>query len=157
MKRRTVLGGVVIGLAAGSFSGALRWSSGAQGQQVSVAAHRLAAMRRQAGLRHLTHQPVLMEMGCRHVVHMADLGCASHHDAEGRDPVRRARKVGYAGRILGEVLAETYDAPSETIDVWLDHAPTHNVLMNPDARDLGLAMAFGRDGRRWWTLVTGTL
>jgi uncharacterized protein YkwD len=94
-------------------------------------------------------------MARHQALHMAASGNTAHLDAEGRDPVARARQAGYEGRVLGEALAETWDGPLETVALWLSHDPTREVLLDPAARDLGLVMYRGDDGRMWWVLVVG--
>jgi uncharacterized protein YkwD len=113
----------------------------------------LAQARAAAGLTPLTRRPALMEMARWQTRHMADQGAASHLDARGRDPQARAALAGYPGQVLGEALAETFDGPAETVALWLEHAQTRAVLLDPAARDLGLGMRRGNDGRMWWDLV----
>jgi uncharacterized protein YkwD len=149
MQRRMVLGGGLAGLAFG-----IVWPVWARGTDaVGVAAHHVALARAGAGLTALTLRPALTGMAQRQVLHMADRGAATHLDASGRDPQARAGLAGYSGQVLGEALAETFDGPVETVALWLDHAQTRAVLLDPAACDLGLAMRRGDDRRIWWTLV----
>jgi uncharacterized protein YkwD len=151
MRRRTVLGIGTAGLAAGLLP-ALRPRGEAA---VGPALRRLSAAREEARLPDLVLRPELTEMARLQARHMAVAGATTHLAADGGDPVARARRAGYAGRVLGEALAETREGPDETVATWLAHDATRDVLLDPEARDLGLVMVRGRDGRAWWDLVTG--
>jgi uncharacterized protein YkwD len=122
---------------------------------VEMALHQLAVARDEAGLPALTRRASLQSMARHQALHMAASGNTAHLDAEGRDPVARARQAGYGGRVLGEALAETWDGPLETVALWLAHGLTREVLLDPAARDLGLVMYRGDDGRMWWDLAVG--
>jgi uncharacterized protein YkwD len=155
MKRRAVLSMGAASLMVGSAVLIPRWPLVEGTDQIDTAFQKLAQVRRDAGLPVLSQRSVLVEMGRRQGAHMERLGQTSHLDAEGCDPVVRAQQAGYQGRILGEALAETYYGPVETVDAWLLNDATNDVLMDPSAGDLGLALVVGQDGRRWWNLVTG--
>jgi len=151
MQRRTVLASGLAGLAAGA--GLPVWARGLDGADVAM--RHLAAARARAGVSALALRPVLVGLVRRQVRHMADLGGTTHLDAHGRNPQMRAGLAGYAGHILGEALAETFNGPAETVALWLAHAQTRAVLLDPEGRDLGLALHPGEDGRVWWDLVIG--
>lgn len=112
--------------------------------------------RRTAGLDVPERDGALDAAARRQVLHMAGSGAVSHLNAAGQDPDHRARQAGFAGRVLGETLAETRDGPEETMAVWLSHAPTRDVLMDPAVQRFGLAAVAGPDGRAWWLLATAT-
>jgi uncharacterized protein YkwD len=151
MRRRTVLGLGMAGLSAG-----VAWPAWACGlDEIDTALHQLAAARAQERLPGLTPQPALTAMSRHQVQHMAASSATTHLDAQNRDPVARAQQAGYGGRVLGEALAETWDGPAETVTLWLGHDPTRDVLLDPAARDLGLSLHRGDDGRMWWDLVVG--
>lgn len=151
MQRRTVLGIGMAGLAVGI----LPIGESLANRDVDTALRVLVSARADAGLPQLTLQPDLSAAAQVHAWYMAGSGRASHIDAIGRDPVARARRTGYRGIILGEALAETFDGPVETVAFWLEHRPTREVLLDPAAWDLGLAMARDPDGRMWWDLILG--
>jgi uncharacterized protein YkwD len=117
--------------------------------------HRLAAVRRAEGLAALARHPALGDMARLHTMHVAALAQATHLDADGRDPVTRGAAAGYSGQVLGETLAETWDGPRETADLWLAHDGTRAVLLHPTARHVGLFGLRARDGLVWWDLVVG--
>lgn len=153
MKRRTLLNAVTLGCAVGLVPGIL-WDAAAE-QPLEQAYDALMRARRAAGLPDLTRQPALMASGRAQVVYMQALGQTHHMDAFGHSPDVRAARLGYEGRVLGEVLAETYGPPSETLEAWLTAPETRAVLLDPDAREVGLAMNEDREGRMWWVAMTG--
>ena len=151
MQRRTVLGSGVVGLVVG-----IAWPTWAGGaDEVELVREYLVEARAEAGLGALTLQSALMDMARQQTARMAALGSTTHLNGHGEDPRLRADRAGYVGQVLGEALAETFDGPMETMTFWLDHAATRAVLLDPAARDLGLAMRRGYDGRIWWDLVVG--
>jgi uncharacterized protein YkwD len=93
-------------------------------------------------------------MAQRHTAHMAELGAVSHFGPKGEEPPLRARLAGFSGHVLGETLAETEEGPLETMAFWLAHRPTRTVLMDPEARYVGVAAIMGHEPRIWWNLVT---
>jgi uncharacterized protein YkwD len=114
-------------------------------------------MRRAEGLAALARHPALDAMARRQAVHMAESGNATHLDVEGHDPAARGAAAGYAGSVLGETLAETWDGARETADLWFAHDGTRAVLLHPTARHVGLFGLRERDGLVWWDLVVGQL
>ncbi|WP_417718687.1 CAP domain-containing protein [Salipiger sp.] len=79
-----------------------------------------------------------------------------HFGSDGSSPIDRARRVGYAGRIVGENISETYETEIETLGAWMEEAPTRNVILDPEARELGIAWFQEANGKIWWTLVMGS-
>ncbi|MEM6886625.1 MAG: CAP domain-containing protein [Pseudomonadota bacterium] len=78
-----------------------------------------------------------------------------HFGSDGSSPIDRARRVGYAGRLVGETISETYETELETLAAWMDQEDTRRVILSPDARDMGFAWYQERNGKIWWTLVMG--
>ena len=65
------------------------------------------------------------------------------------------QRVGYAGKFLGELISETYEAEMETLAAWMAQPDTRDVLLDPAARNLGFAWFQEKSGKIWWTLLTG--
>lgn len=80
---------------------------------------------------------------------------AWHFGSDGSSPVVRAQRAGYTGRVLGEAISETYETELETLAAWMDEEGTRDVLLNPDARDLGFAWHQDPTSKIWWVLLTG--
>lgn len=86
---------------------------------------------------------------------MSAQGRPWHFGSDGSSPVDRVRRAGYGGRLLGEVISETFESELETITAWMQERDTRNVLLDPAARDMGLGFHQDPNGKLWWTLVTG--
>ncbi|ABD57148.1 CAP domain-containing protein [Jannaschia sp. CCS1] len=151
MQRRAVLGSGVAGLTVAAMTPL--WA--ADRNDTAMAFHSIAMARRQRDLPGLTILPGLNRVVAAQTQHMAFAGMMTHLDAQGRDPAARAQHVGYSGRVLGEALAETFDGPVETVEVWLAHTQTREVLLDTFAQYMGLSMQRDDDGRMWWAMNVG--
>jgi uncharacterized protein YkwD len=78
-----------------------------------------------------------------------------HFGSDGSSPLERVQRVGYGGRLLGELISETYETELETLAAWSGQADTRAVIMDPMAREMGFAWFQEGNGKIWWTLVTG--
>ena len=78
-----------------------------------------------------------------------------HFGSDGSSPLVRVQRVGYGGRLVGELISETYQTELETLAVWMEQADTRDVVMDPTAREIGFAWYQEPNGKIWWTLVTG--
>jgi len=65
------------------------------------------------------------------------------------------RRVGYEGRFLGENISETFETELQTLEAWMEDPNTRSVIMDAEAREMGFAFHQERNGKLWWTLVTG--
>ncbi len=78
-----------------------------------------------------------------------------HFGSDGSSPLTRVQRVGYTGKLLGEVISETYQTELETLAVWMENPSERDILLDPRARDLGFAWYQEEGGKIWWTAVTG--
>jgi uncharacterized protein YkwD len=78
-----------------------------------------------------------------------------HFGSDGSSPLVRVQRVGYTGRLVGELISETYETELETLAAWMAQPDTRNVIMDPAARFIGFAWFQEPGGKIWWTLVTG--
>ncbi|MCB6178023.1 CAP domain-containing protein [Rhodobacter sp. Har01] len=78
-----------------------------------------------------------------------------HFGSDGSSPLVRVQRVGYGGRLLGELISETYQTELETLSAWMAQGDTRTVIMDPSARDLGFAWYQEPSGKIWWTMLTG--
>ena len=78
-----------------------------------------------------------------------------HFGSDGSSPLARVQRVGYSGRLVGELISETYQTELETLSAWMAQPDTRDVIMDPTARELGFAWFQEPNGKIWWTLVTG--
>ncbi len=78
-----------------------------------------------------------------------------HFGSDGSSPLVRVQRSGYTGRLVGELISETYETELETLSAWMGQPDTRAVIMDPTARLIGFAWFQETGGKIWWTLVTG--
>jgi uncharacterized protein YkwD len=78
-----------------------------------------------------------------------------HFGSDGSSPYVRAQRSGYTGRLVGELISETYETELETLSTWMANPDTRAIIMDPSARFLGFAWFQETNGKIWWTLMTG--
>ena len=78
-----------------------------------------------------------------------------HFGSDGSSPLDRVRRVGYAGQLVGETISETYETETETLAAWMEEDTTRNIILSPEARDMGFAWLQEDNGKIWWTMVLG--
>ena len=78
-----------------------------------------------------------------------------HFGSDGSSPLLRVQRVGYTGRLLGELISETYETELETLAAWMTLPETRDVILDPAAREIGFAWFQEASGKIWWTMVTG--
>lgn len=78
-----------------------------------------------------------------------------HFGSDGSSPLVRVQRSGYTGRLVGELISETYETELETLSAWMGQPDTRAVIMDPTARLIGFAWFQEPGGKIWWTLVTG--
>jgi uncharacterized protein YkwD len=78
-----------------------------------------------------------------------------HFGSDGSSPLVRAQRSGYSGRLLGELISETYETELETLSTWMAQADTRSVVMDPLATRIGFSWFQEPNGKIWWTLMTG--
>lgn len=79
-----------------------------------------------------------------------------HFGSDGSSPVDRVRRVGFPGKLVGEVISETYESELETLGAWMSQTDTRRIIMDPEASKMGFSWFQERNGKIWWTLVMGS-
>jgi uncharacterized protein YkwD len=65
------------------------------------------------------------------------------------------RRVGYGGRLIGEVISETYETELETLAAWMLDEGTRRVILDAKADQMGLAWHQEPTGKIWRNLILG--
>ncbi|MFC3088790.1 CAP domain-containing protein [Tabrizicola soli] len=78
-----------------------------------------------------------------------------HFGSDGSSPLVRVQRAGYTGRLVGELISETYETELVTLSTWMAQPDTRAVIMDPSARQIGFAWYQEPGGKIWWTMVTG--
>ncbi len=84
---------------------------------------------------------------------MAEQDRAWNFGADGSSPPDRARRAGFEGHVLGELVSETYENEVQTIATWMGTPAQRAVLLDPAARRIGLGVYREPGNKLWWTLT----
>ena len=113
----------------------------------------LNTLRQASGAFPLTLDAQLTAAAATHSRDMAIQNRPWHFGSDGSSPVDRLRRVGYQGALVGEVISETFENEIETLAAWLQQPDTRAVLLNAEARRMGISWFQEDGGKIWWTLV----
>ncbi|MDV7141260.1 CAP domain-containing protein [Tropicimonas sp. TH_r6] len=136
-------------------SGGYRISSGDTAKIQYRTLDSINSYRTAAGLSTLQLNSQLNSAASSHSRDMSAQNRPWHFGSDGSSPLERVARAGYSGKLLGENISETYESEVETLGAWMDKPDTRNVIMDPEARDLGIAWYQEKNGKIWWTLITG--
>jgi uncharacterized protein YkwD len=103
-----------------------------------------------SGLKALRANSRLALAAQRHAADMARRNYFDHVSPRGRNPMARARAVGWRGSI-GEVLLAgppTLTSPAATVEAWL-RSPPHRAVLLGSARVAGTGLAIRGGNARW--------
>ncbi|TKA95666.1 CAP domain-containing protein [Cereibacter changlensis] len=78
-----------------------------------------------------------------------------HFGSDGSSPLVRVQRAGYPGKLMGELISETYQTELETLAAWMAQPDTREVVLDPKANQMGFAWYQEPAGKIWWTMVTG--
>lgn len=113
------------------------------------------SLRRAQGAQPLAFNAALNAAAATHSRDMAVQNRPWHFGSDGSSPLLRVQRVGYTGRLMGELISETYETELVTLAAWMRQDDTRAVLLDPAAREMGFAWFQEPSGKIWWTLVTG--
>ncbi|PZO67761.1 MAG: serine protease [Paracoccus denitrificans] len=112
-------------------------------------------LRSQSGLGPMTLSPQLAAAATAHSRDMSAQNRAWHFGSDGSSPLDRVRRQGYAGNLVGEDISETYENEIATLGAWMQTRDTRDMLMDPNAREMGLGWFQEPSNKIWWTVVIG--
>ena len=114
------------------------------------------AVRTARGLSPLELSAQLNAAAKTHSIDMAKQQRPWHFGSDGSSPLDRVARTGYPGIMLGENISETYENDTETLQVWMNDPDARASILDPQARFLGLAWFQEKNGKIWWTQLTGS-
>ncbi len=114
------------------------------------------ALRKASGLQPVQLSAQLTAAAATHSRDMSIQNRPWHFGSDGSSPIDRVKRAGYPGQFLGENISETYESDVETLAAWMQEADTRAVIMNPNARFMGLSWFQEPSGKIWWTQVFGS-
>lgn len=112
-------------------------------------------LRQASGAPMVTLNAQLNAAAATHARDMALQNRPWHFGSDGSSPLDRVRRVGYPGQLIGENISETYEDELTTLGAWSQDPATRNVLLDPNARDMGFSWFQEDNGKIWWTMVMG--
>lgn len=112
-------------------------------------------LRQSSGAGPLTLNSSLNAAAETHSRDMAVQNRAWHFGSDGSSPLDRVTRSGYNGILAGENISETYETELETLSAWMSEADTRRTILDPDARDMGFSWVQEKNGKIWWTMITG--
>jgi uncharacterized protein YkwD len=65
------------------------------------------------------------------------------------------QRTGYQGRLVGELISETFETELVTLAAWMAQPDTRAIILAPEARNLGFSWFQEPNGKIWWTYVAG--
>jgi uncharacterized protein YkwD len=122
------------------------------------ASGRRCGVRAYAPVAPLGLSPLLTEAAAAHSGEMARAGILAHEGAGGTLPADRARRTGYAPRLVGENIASGVPDASGVVDGWLESPPHCANLMDGRFTEMGIAYAVNAasSGGIYWTQLLAT-
>lgn len=113
------------------------------------------ALRSARSLPPLSFDASLNAAAATHARDMAVQNRPWHFGSDGSSPLQRVQRAGFTGRLVGELISETFETELETLSTWMAQDDTRAIIMDPAARVMGFAWFQEPSGKIWWTLVTG--
>lgn len=111
------------------------------------------ALRQARGLATLQMDARLNAAAATHAHDMSRQNRPWHFGSDGSSPLDRLMRVGYPGKLTGEVISETYETELETLSAWMQKPDTKAVILDPDTRAMGFEWVQEANGKIWWTMV----
>lgn len=113
------------------------------------------ALRRAQSAQPLAFNAALNAAAATHARDMSVQNRPWHFGSDGSSPLQRVQRVGYTSNLRGELISETFETELVTLAAWMKQPDTRQVLLDPQARDLGFSWFQEPSGKIWWTLLTG--
>lgn len=106
-----------------------------------------------AGRSALSDQPVVASAAAAHSVDQAARQRMDHAGSDGSDAGTRLTRAGFVWRAWGENVAVGQRTAQEVVTAWMNSAGHRSNMLSSSYTKIGIAVATGSDGRRYWTMV----
>ena len=113
------------------------------------------ALRQSRNLAPVSLDPNLIASAATHSRDMSVQNRPWLFGSDGSSPLERAQRAGFSGRLVGEMISESYETELETLAAWMQDADTRAIILDPAARRIGFAWYQEPAGKLWWTLTVG--
>ncbi|HSL74209.1 MAG TPA: CAP domain-containing protein [Ilumatobacteraceae bacterium] len=107
------------------------------------------------GLPAMVFDPLLALAAQRHSEDQAAMRKMTHTGSDGSSLSQRVDRVGFAWRSLAENVAVGYAGPAAVMAAWMNSDGHRRNILSANTH-LGVGLAYGSDGRPYWTQVFGT-
>lgn len=114
------------------------------------------AERSQRGMAALDPDPRLTAAAQAHACDSAAQNRMSHRGSDGGSVATRARREGYAYRIISENVAAGFRNPGSVVEAWMASGGHRRNILARSVRDVGIGLATARDGTVHWVLNMGS-
>jgi len=114
------------------------------------------ALRQSRGLAPVALDPNLIAASATHSRDMSIQNRPWLFGSDGSSPLDRAARAQFQGRLLGELISESYETELETLAAWSQDQDKRAVLLDPAARRIGFAWYQEPAGKLWWSLTVGS-
>jgi len=113
------------------------------------------AIRQARGLAPVALNQSLNRSAQLHASDMSKQNRPWHFGSDGSSPLDRVARVGYVGAFIGENVSETFEDDFNTLEVWMRDSFSASVILDPNARDIGIAWHQDKNGKLWWVQILG--
>lgn len=113
-------------------------------------------LRQSKGVPQVQFNAALIAACATHSRDMAVQNRPWHFGSDGSSPLVRVQRVGYTGKLLGELISETYQTELVTLSDWMNQADTRNMVLDSRATEIGFSWFQEPSGKLWWTMLLGT-
>jgi uncharacterized protein YkwD len=113
------------------------------------------SIRKSRGAGQMQFNAVLNAASASHSRDMSVQNRPWHFGSDGSSPLTRVQRLGYPGRLGGELISETYETELETLSAWMAQPDTRDVILDATVNELGFSWWQEPNGKIWWTLMTG--
>lgn len=98
------------------------------------------------------------ELNAASATHSRDMSLQNrpwHFGSDGSSPIDRVARAGFTGTMLGENISESFENDVETLAAWLELPDTKAVILDPNAKFMGISWHQEDNGKIWWTQIFG--
>ena len=107
------------------------------------------------GLPPMAYESRLQLAAQRHSEDQAAMRRMTHTGSDGSSMVQRVDRVGFPWRSLAENVAVGFATPAAVMVAWMNSEGHRRNILSANTH-LGVGLAYGSDGRPYWTQVFGT-
>ena len=110
-------------------------------------------LRAENGLNAISINESLNLAAVAHSQDMYDQDRAWHFGSDGSSPLERIARFGFIGELTGENISETYENDELTLKAWMAQENARSIILDKDAKYMGLGWYQAQDGKIWWTQI----